>query len=98
MRWNFYRPSCRVSKDLMKASLIPLLFVCVALPTSANQALIECLEARRHLEMILAIETWAKANKVPIVCGTPRLSASHRVRLACGQEGERFTPQKKLRD
>jgi hypothetical protein len=60
--------------------------------------LIECLEARRDLEMILAIETWAKANKVPIVCGTPRLSASHRVRLACGQEGERFTPQKKLRD
>jgi hypothetical protein len=82
----------------MKASLIPLLFVCVALPTSANQALIECLEARRDLEMILAIESWAKTNKVPIVCGTPRLSASHRVRMACGQEGERFTPQKKLRD
>jgi hypothetical protein len=82
----------------MKPSLIPFLLLFVALPTSANQALIECLEARRELEMILAIELWAKTNKVPIVCGTPRLSASHRVRMACGQEGERFTPQKKLRD
>lgn len=98
MRWNSYWPSTRVSKDLMKAGIILFLFLCVSLPTSANQALVECLEARRELEMILAIESWAKANKVPIVCGTPRLSASHRVRMACGQEGERFTPQKKLRD
>jgi hypothetical protein len=82
----------------MKSGLILLLFLCVSLPTSANQALIECLEARRQLEMILAFESWAKANKVPIVCGTPRLSALHRVREACGQEGERATPKQKLRN